>query len=75
MNEKHAKALKDVSLEGVSGGSYFKYTLNDGTSLWCVYDEKTGDFDPGYQTEQDAIAADERYNGNSERTEDRKIEI
>lgn len=75
MNEKHVKALKNVSLENVSGGSYFKYELNDGTSFWCVYDEKTGDFDPGYKTEEDAIATDERYNGKSERTEDRKIDV
>lgn len=71
MNEKHVKALKNVSLENVS----VKYEFNDGTSFWCVYDEKTGDFDPGYKTEEDAIAADERYNGKSERTEDRKIDV
>lgn len=75
MSKKRAKALADVSLENVSGGSYFKYTLNDGTSLWCVYDENTGDFDPGYQTESDAQSADRNINGLSVRTEDRNINL
>lgn len=68
MSEKRMIKLNGASLENVSGGSYFSYTLSDGDILWCVYDQRTGNFDPGYRTEEEAIAADIRCNGRAEET-------
>lgn len=75
MNEKRVEALSDALLEKVSGGSYFKYTLDDGTTLWGVYDEKTGDFDPGYKTLKKAKEADKKINGRALRTPSIELDI
>ena len=60
------KKLNFDEIKDVSGGTYHEYTV-DGKTLWAVHNSTTGDWDPGYQTEEEAKIADLKYNGKVEK--------